>query len=145
MHAIHTHSSASDHPRVLVVNADEADRGMEESILREHGCETEGVDNTSTALMRALTENYDVLLARQHSRLLNGFSLIRKLRFLGCMVPVVMICGAIDASTLPIDLRDEISSVLSDTALADDLVLGIEGALNGASEDGEDSHHTFKP
>jgi DNA-binding response OmpR family regulator len=118
--------------RLLIAEADDLERGMQEALLRIRGFDPEGVQTANAAILLASASAFDLLIAHQDPPRLDACSIIRRLRGFGCKIPILLMSSSSEARKLPHDITALVHSVLPAHASGALLISGIENALRSS-------------
>ena len=119
--------------RVLIAEADDLERGMQEALLRIKGFDAEGVETANAAILLASATTFDILVAHQDPPRLDACAVVRRLRGLGSKIPIVLLSSASEARKLPREIASQVRCVLPAHSPGSLLLYGIESALQGAT------------
>lgn len=115
--------------RILVVDDDDINRGLNEAVLSMEGFGTESAADGAEALVYLATGDFDLLLTDCQMPNLDGIGLIRRLRASGSRIPIVMVSGSLNHSALPEDVASEVAAALPKPARADEILAAVRHAL----------------
>jgi len=118
-------------PRILIVNDEDIIRGQHEKVLSLAGYGTERVCNGEEALIMLAAAEFDLVITDRHMLVLDGISLVRRLRAAGSIIPGMMVSGSLaDGGELPADVRNEVAWALPKPARLSELLTGIVRCLD---------------
>ncbi|MCK5688263.1 response regulator [Myxococcota bacterium] len=112
--------------RALVVEDDETQRELFESILQQYGFETDGVGDGEQALSQIAAADYSLMLLDQAMPKLTGIEVLSQMRAAKNTIPVIMISGYGISAAMAGDRIDNYTIVLTKPIDVDELLGAIK-------------------